>query len=127
MQSDAAGTDRRTRTAAGKNVSLFVSSPSDVAAERLHTAYRSAVTVRTVRWEHDYYTAERTFQTQIEDPQSCDLVVCIFWSRIGSELPPDFERMPDGRPYPSGTIYELLKALEAKSERGLPDVLVYRK
>jgi WD40 repeat protein len=126
----------RAPPAAAKEISLFVSSPGDVAAEReavgrvverLHTAYRSAVTVRTVRWEQNYYTADRTFQSQIEDPQSCDIVVSIFWSRIGSELPPGFELMPDGQPYPSGTIYELLKALEAKSKRGLPDILVYRK
>lgn len=137
MQSDFAGTGGRTRARVGaKKIALFVSSPGDVAAEReavdrvvkrLHAAFHSAVTIRTVRWEHDYYTADRTFQKQIEDPQTCDIVVCIFWSRIGSELPPDFEVMSDGRPYPSGTIYELLKAIEAKSKRGLPDVLVYRK
>jgi eukaryotic-like serine/threonine-protein kinase len=133
MQSEVAGTRER---AGPRQIALFVSSPGDVAAEReavgrvverLHAAFHSAVKIRTVRWEHDYYTADRTFQKQIEDPQTCDIVVCIFWSRIGSELPPDFEAMPDGRPYPSGTIYEMLKAIEAKSKRGLPDVLVYRK
>jgi eukaryotic-like serine/threonine-protein kinase len=136
MQSEGVATGGQPDAAAAREISLFVSSPGDVAAEReavgrvverLHTAYRSAVTIRTVRWEQDYYTADQTFQRQIDDPQSCDMVVSIFWSRIGSELPPGFELMPDGRPYPSGTIYELLKALDAKSKRGLPDVLVYRK
>jgi len=136
MRLDAAATGGRAPAAAAKEIHLFVSSPGDVAAEReavgrvverLHTAYRSAVTIRTVRWEQNYYTADQTFQNQIENPQSCDIVVSVFWSRIGSELPPGFELMPDGQPYPSGTVYELLKALEAKSKRGLPDVLVYRK
>jgi WD40 repeat protein len=136
MQPDGAASGGQPRADAQREISLFVSSPGDVAAEReavgrvverLHTIYRSVVTIRTVRWEHDYYTADQTFQQQIDNPQSCDIVVSIFWSRIGSELPPGFELMPDGRPYPSGTIYELLKALDAKSRRGLPDVLVYRK
>ena len=35
--------------------------------------------------------------------------------------------MPDGRPYPSGTVYELLTALEASKKRGIPDVYVFRK
>jgi eukaryotic-like serine/threonine-protein kinase len=37
--------------------------------------------------------------------------------------------MPDGRPYPSGTVYELTKALRAAANNpgGLPHVLVYRK
>jgi WD40 repeat protein len=119
-----------------KQVTLFVSSPADVSAEReavgrvsdrLHSAFHSSIRIRTVRWEHEYYTADRTFQKQIEDPQTCDIVVCIIWSRLGSELPPDFEVMPDGRPYPSGTVYELLKALDGKRSKGIPDVLVYRK
>jgi WD40 repeat protein len=125
-----------TQSEARREIRLFVSSPADVAAEReavgrvierLDSAFRFAVHLRTIRWEQDYYTADKTFQAKIENPQSCDLVVSILWSRLGSELPPDFERMPDGRPYPSGTVYELLKALEAKGQRGVPDVLVYRK
>ena len=51
----------------------------------------------------------------------------IFWTRIGSELPTDFPRMPNGRPYPSGTAYELLSALAASKDKGIPDVYVFRK
>jgi hypothetical protein len=36
--------------------------------------------------------------------------------------------MPDGRPWPWGTVYEMARALEARRAKGtLPDVLVYRK
>jgi eukaryotic-like serine/threonine-protein kinase len=117
---------------------LFISSPSDVFPERervdrvvqrLNAGLGGAVRIETERWEGNYYTADSTFQSQIVDPGLCDLVVSIFWQRLGSELPPEFERMPDGRPYPSGTVYEIARALKARadSKRGLPDVLVYRK
>ena len=35
--------------------------------------------------------------------------------------------MPNGKPYPSGTAYELLTALEASKAEGVPDVYVFRK
>ncbi|BAT61709.1 photosystem I assembly protein Ycf3 [Variibacter gotjawalensis] len=119
-------------------VRIFVSSPGDVQAERervdriaqrLNAAFLGAVHIETVRWERSAYTADSTFQRQIVDPGACDLVVSIFWQRLGSELPPDFERMRDGRPYPSGTVYELVKGLQAsqQSAGGLPHVFVYRK
>jgi tetratricopeptide (TPR) repeat protein len=119
-------------------VRLFVSSPGDVLPERdrvdrvvrrLNAGLQNTVTIETVRWEHQYYTADATFQTQIADSGKCDIVVSIFWQRLGTPLPPDFERMPSGQPYPSGTVFEVMKAIEAraKSEKGLPDVLVYRK
>ncbi len=34
--------------------------------------------------------------------------------------------MPDGRPYPSGTAYEVLTAIEARRTKNLPDVYVFR-
>jgi tetratricopeptide (TPR) repeat protein len=119
-------------------IRIFVSSPADVMAERervdriaqrLNAAFSGTVQIETVRWETHYYTADSTFQRQIADPGACDIVVSIFWQRLGSELPTDFARMRDGRPYPSGTVYELVKALQAstQSPRGLPHVLVYRK
>lgn len=119
-------------------IRIFVSSPADVMAERervdriaqrLNAAFADSVELQTVRWENNYYTADSTFQRQIVDPGGCDIVVSIFWQRLGSELPPEFERMRDGRPYPSGTVYELVKGLQASAQNthGLPHVLVYRK
>jgi hypothetical protein len=35
--------------------------------------------------------------------------------------------MPNGQPYPSGTAFELLTALEASKAKGVPDVYVFRK
>ena len=117
-------------------VRVFVSSPYDVAAERgraravaakLNAQYAGIVAFETVLWEERFYTADKSFQPQIDDPAKCDIVVSIFWTRIGTEPPADFPRMRDGRPYPSGTGYELLTALEHSKQEGVPDVYVFRK
>jgi tetratricopeptide (TPR) repeat protein len=117
-------------------VRVFVSSPIDVAPERgraqavaakLNREYEGLVKFETVLWEERFYKADRSFQPQIPESVACDIVVSIFWTRIGTEQPADFPRMPDGRPYPSGTAYELLTALEASKSKGVPDVYVFRK
>ena len=70
-----------------KQVRVFISSPSDVAAERAaatrvlaeaETGYDGRVRFEVIRWEDQYYTAAKTFQDQIASPADCDLVVCIF-------------------------------------------------
>jgi hypothetical protein len=117
-------------------VRVFVSSPIDVAAERgrvqaiaakLNREYDGLVSFETVLWEEHFYKADKSFQPQITESVACDIVVSIFWTRIGTELPADFALMPNGRPYPSGTAYELLTALGASKSKGLPDVYVFRK
>ncbi len=117
-------------------VKVFVSSPVDVAPERgrvqavatkLNREYEGQVEFDTVLWEEHFYKADRSFQPQIQQPEACDVLVSIFWTRVGTELPADFARMPNGKPYPSGTAYELITALAASKARGLPDVYVFRK
>jgi hypothetical protein len=119
-----------------RKVTIFVSSPKDVAPERgrvqtvtakLNREYEGLVRFETVLWEEYFYTADKSFQPQIPQAVASDIVVSIFWTRIGTELPADFPRMADGRPYPSGTTYELLTALEAAKAKGVPDVYVFRK
>src|SRR5919199_499254 len=115
---------------------LFLSSPNDVRVER----DRAELVIRRlnaerinhpqfdiVRWEHEYYRAESDFQSQIPRPSECHIVICVFWKRLGSELPASYAR-PDGT-IPTGTEYEFESALHAASDRPekLPDVLVYRK
>jgi tetratricopeptide (TPR) repeat protein len=117
-------------------VRVFVSSPTDVAPERgraqavaakLNREYEGRVRFEPVLWEEQFYRADRSFQPQISEAVACDIVVSIFWTRIGSELPADFPRMPSGERYPSGTAYELLTALAASKAKGVPDVYVFRK
>jgi tetratricopeptide (TPR) repeat protein len=120
-----------------REVKIFVSSPGDVMAERqrlqrvvdrLNGRLSGALKFRLVRWEEGFYKSHDTFQAQIEQAAACDIVLSVFWTRLGTELPADFnERLPDGRPYPSGTAYEVLSALEAAREKALPDVYVFRK
>ena len=84
----------------------------------------------TFLWEEGVYTAhDGGFQEQIVEPSHCDVVIAIFWSRLGTPLPDSFtRRMPDGRAYGSGTAYELLSALETRRQNNhTPDVYVFRK
>jgi tetratricopeptide (TPR) repeat protein len=130
-----------------RTVRLFVSSPGDVeperqrtevVAERLNGIYPDSIRFEVIRWENKFYTADRSFQPQISEASECEIVIGIFWTRLGSELPPDFVKMPDGSPYPSGTAYEVLSAIEKKKEKGLgagvaakdevhPDVYIFQK
>ena len=115
---------------------IFVSSPGDAHFERLRVdrvvarlngELAGAVRLATVRWETAFYSAHDTFQAQIPLSTDCSIVLAIFRGRLGTELPPEFPRMPDGEAYPSGTAYEVLTAI-AKRQQGsaLPDVFVFR-
>ena len=112
---------------------IFISSPSDVFAERervervivrLNGEFGGSL-LEAIRWERSYYTAAKTFQDQIPLPSQTDLVLCIFWKRLGFELPAGYRRS-DGTT-PTGTEYEFEDAMQAARTRGTPDVLVYRK
>jgi tetratricopeptide (TPR) repeat protein len=116
---------------------LFVSSPGDViperqrvdlVVERLNSEFEGLVRIETVRWETSYYSAHDTFQKQIPEAANCDVVVAIFRTRLGSKLPATFPTQPSGEPYPSGTAYEVLSAMEWRKTTGkdLPDVYVFR-
>jgi tetratricopeptide (TPR) repeat protein len=117
-------------------VRIFVSSPGDAmderrrieaVAERLNGEYERRVKIELVRWETSYYSAHETFQKQIPEATDCDVVVAVFRARLGTELPADFRKLPDGAPYPSGTAYEVLSAMQARRDgKTLPDVYVFR-
>ena len=42
-------------------------------------------------------------------------------------MPRDWPKMADGRPYPSGTAYEIVTALQSSLSRKVPDVYIFRK
>jgi tetratricopeptide (TPR) repeat protein len=123
--------------AAETHFNVFVSSPGDVQAERervdfvverINADFRGRARVRTIRWETQYYSSHDTFQAQIPEAATCDLVVAIFGARLGSALPETFRHMPSGEPYPSGTAYEVLSAMEGRrSGRENPDIYVFRR
>ena len=115
---------------------VFLSSPGDVlperdraqaVIERLNAEYRGGSLFSLTRWEQSYYSATGTFQEQIPNSGEHDLVVFIFWKRLGTDLPAAYNR-PDGTSR-TGTEYEFEEARDARERRAdqLPDILVYRK
>ena len=118
-----------------RQVRIFVSSPGDArfersrlerVIERLNGEFQGVARLSAIRWETEFYKAHTTFQAQIPEAAQCDIVVAIFRARLGTELPPDFPRMANGQPYPSGTAYEVLSAIDAAKHGGFPDVYVFR-
>jgi eukaryotic-like serine/threonine-protein kinase len=118
-----------------RQVRVFVSSPADArferirlerVIERLNGELQGVVRLIAIRWETRFYKAHASFQAQISEAAQCDIVLAIFRSRLGTELPADFPRMGNGAPYPSGTAYEVLSAIEGARARGFPDVYVFR-
>ncbi len=119
----------------GEVVRIFVSSPGDTrfermrvdrVVERLNGEFANVARLVAVRWEREFYKAHETFQTQIPEASSCEIVVGILRHRLGTALPTDFPHMADGAPYPSGTAYEILSAIDAARSRGRPDVYIFR-
>ena len=118
-----------------KSVRVFVSSPGDThfermrverVVERLNGEFSGIAKLEAVRWESQHYKAHATFQQQIPEAANCELVIAILRHRLGTELPEDFPTMPNGEPYPSGTAYEILSAIEASKQKSVPDVYVFR-
>jgi len=115
---------------------VFLSSPADVSPERdraqavierLNAEHPGEPVFSLTRWEQSYYSATGTFQDQIRSPGEHDVVVFIFWKRLGTDLPPAYNRA-DGTSR-TGTEYEFEEARDARERRAdhLPDILVYRK
>src|SRR5262249_25453585 len=111
-------------------------SPADVMTERerigividrVNEAFADLVKIEPVLWEHKHYGAHSGFQDQIAPAAGTDLVIAMFWSRLGTPLPETFARMETGERYPSGTAYEVLTAIEARKKSDRPDVYVFRK
>ena len=121
---------------------IFLSSPGDVAEER--QLAREAIAelqrepefeeskLEPVSWDDPQggtpLVAQLDPQTAVEHglpkPSECDVVVGIFWARMGSPLSRDKYKKADGSPYLSGTEYELEDAFAASPG---PDVLLYRR
>jgi hypothetical protein len=92
----------------------------------LNGEFAGIARLETIRWELEFYKAHATFQQQIPEAADCDVVIAILRHRLGTPLPDDFAHMSTGEPYPSGTAYEILTAIDSGRARGLPDVYVFR-
>ena len=122
---------------------IFLASPGDVAEERklalevieaLNYAPLLAdrITVKTVAWDkfgppmQAGLTPQEAINQGLPKPSACDIAVVIFWSRMGTPLPPEYAK-PNGTPYCSGTEWEYWDALNGFKAHGKPTVLVYRR
>ena len=113
-------------------LSVFISSPGDVLAERslalsLLTGLsrqfnvRDDVSIKSVAWDDPLAPTPMALgqgaQTAVDVYQGraseCDLTIVMLWSRLGS-VPA--ETRPDGSHYASGTAYEIESALGAGRE-----------
>ena len=132
-------------TAPPLRVRVFLASPGDVTDERAlalralerlpyDVFLRGRIAVETVAWDKPgadtpmlaTLTPQEAIAQQRPKPSECDLVIVIFWSRMGTPLPPDYVK-PDGSAYLSGTEWEYLDALQASRQAARPKVLVYRR
>ena len=115
-------------------ISLFVSSPGDVAHERrvareaiarLNAEFADRIVLDAYFWEYEPFDFSKSFQEQIPNTATFDVVLCLLWSRLGSRLGAS-QRLPDGSPANSGTEYEITHALTGQKERnGLPELHVW--
>jgi hypothetical protein len=117
-------------------LTLFVSSPGDVGAERsialrvaktLSHELRGRVALETYLWQQDALKATDDYQSQIPRVDETDVAIFIVWSRLGSPLDPGKFRRADGSPYQSGTEYEFEQARASHARTGRPEILFYRK
>jgi len=148
MPSQRAGRLRRkdSAKAAPRHLRVFLASPGDVADERALALWvleklqydpllRGRITIETVAWDKPGagvppmlvpMTPQEMIARGLPKPSECDIVIVIFWSRMGTPLSPDLKK-PDGSGYLSGTEWVYLNALEAAEHQGKPEILVYRR
>lgn len=117
---------------------IFVSSPADVrperqiakrAIDRLAREYSYHLRIEGVLWEREPLTAAHHFQDieNLPAPRSCDIVLVILWSRLGVALAETRFKGPLSGRTVTGTEWEFEDALAGVREKGLPDLLLYRK
>ena len=127
------------------HIRIFLSSPGDVAEERSlalqviehlphRPAFRDRVTLGPVAWEKPgagtpmlaTMTPQEAINQGLLKPSECDIVVVIFWSRMGTPLPEEYKK-PDGSRFWSGTEWEFWDAFNSAKATDRPFLVVYRR
>lgn len=125
---------------AKSELTIFISSPGDVAPERALLRAVIArineslpeIVLKSYFSEDDVYFASHGPQEGIPQSDEFDLVVCLYWKRMGSRLLPAQFDAADGRKR-TGSEYEFETAVAAarathqSRATPVPAVLVYRK
>lgn len=142
-------TNREVHTRKGRGAThfrIFLASPGDVPLERklareaiTHISserrFRGRIDIEIVAWDQPGaavameagLTPQEAIAQGLPKPEDCDLAVIVLWSRIGTQLPADFELKEDGTPYLSGTEWEYVNALHGYKKHSKPAVWVYRR
>jgi hypothetical protein len=71
-------------------------------------------------------TPQEAINQGLAKPSECDIVVVIFWARMGTPLPDDYKKS-DGSRYLSGTEWEYEDAESAAKRASKPLVVIYRR
>jgi|GEM_PF-2056448 len=120
-------------------IRVFISSPGDVNDERIiaqkvieqlpyRPVFREKVAFRIVAWDKPgagtsmrvSMSPQDAINLKLPRPSECDIVIVIFWSRMGTELIDE-----DDVRYESGTHWELMDAIN--SDRSSKRTVVYRR
>ncbi|MBI1277531.1 MAG: SUMF1/EgtB/PvdO family nonheme iron enzyme [Anaerolineaceae bacterium] len=129
-----------------RHIRIFLSSPGDVTEERAlarkviqqlqsDPIWRGKISTECIAWDKPGVTTamlatmtpQEAINKNLATPSQCDIVVVIFWSRMGTPLPEEYKK-PDGSPYLSGTEWEFEDAVTASEKKdGIPIVSVYRR
>ena len=141
-----------------RHLRIFLGSPGDVTDERslaldvieqlpYDPLLQGKITLEAVAWDkagarHPMLanmTPQEAIAQRLPRPSNCDVVVIIFWSRMGTLLPEEWVKPEkfrylsgtgwehlDAR-YLSGTEWEYFDALQASEEHAKPKILVYRR
>ena len=132
-------------TSKPRHFRIFIASPGDVTHERelslkvldrlpYEPSFRGHITIEEVAWDKKgagapilaNMTPQDSIQKGLPRPSECDIVVVIFWSRMGTPLPSQYVKK-NGDRYHSGTEWEYEDAIEANELTGRPEVLLYRR
>lgn len=133
-------------------IKIFVSSPGDVYAERQHIIETInnfpiepySVTINgegfDVKLKAVAYDAPKdrvvmpnpdtpmvAISDSMANPSECDIVIVLFWARMGTPLPFPDHKKENGTPYLSGTEWEYEDALQAYRKNGKPEIYVYHR
>src|SRR5262249_15306009 len=125
---------------------IFLSSPGDVAAERQLARdliarlekdhlLKGRVRLEAVSWDDpDAPTSmpanlspQQAVNRGLAMPCDCDIVVVLFWNRMGTPLDPCEGVKANGEPWQSGTEWEFENALAAPTQPERPVILLYRR
>jgi len=125
---------------------IFLSSPGDVPAERkialevieqiqFEPHLRGKVSLYPVAWDKPgagtvmraTISPQEAIDRKLTRPADCDIVIVIFWARMGTPLPNPPYHKANGKPYWSGAEWEYEDAVESARQRKRPEVVVYRR